>query len=159
MPRIYPKIRGLDSSGQAIAQAAKVRHVEPEMQGTVWRDVLSSEMEQPYRRPQPPAVFGMLRPQELLAKVHKGSGDLDEALVKETIVVGALQPEMLQHIVGFVILARVEARKISGVIRIKRRFGRESESGNISRYAVTFFHRAKESGKLFFWSSCMTRRQ
>ena len=65
------------------------------------------------------AVFGMVRPQVLLPEVYEGSGVLDEALVEGVFGSPDPKPEVLQDVMGFVIVAGVEACEIAEVVRIQ----------------------------------------
>lgn len=82
---------------------------------TVRLDIRHAEAEQPRRRAHAEAMFWMGWVQELLLQMHKSACDLDEALVKEAIFIRALQPEMFQHIVRFVVLARIEAGEVTSI--------------------------------------------
>ena len=65
-------------------------------------------------------VRGVLREEGLFLKVHEGAGELDEGLVKAAIFIGAPQPKMFEHIVGFIKLGTVETEEKRPVFSGKR---------------------------------------
>ena len=79
------------------------------------------ELEESARGTKSPAVLWMLGTGVLELQVDKGPCELDQPLVKGIIGSPSLlfQPEMLQHIVGLVIIAQVEALEIAKVAGIK----------------------------------------
>ncbi len=79
-------------------------------------------------------VFG------LFAEVDVGAGELDEAFVEGVVVAGGLEPEVFEHVVGFVVLACVEAGEPAEVARVAS-FGGGGEGGYEGLDAVGFFHR------------------
>lgn len=83
-----------------------------------WRKVLFRQFEQANRRPEAPAVFRMGRMLEILLEVDKCPGGLNQSL--EKIVIGGLgvEPKMLEHVVGFVVMLIVPAPKISAIERM-----------------------------------------
>ena len=100
------------------------------------------------RRP----CLGCAGMQELLLQVDERPRDLDQPLEKEMVVIPALEPEMLEHVVGFVVLLAVEAREIALITRIEREGGIGVQLLDKGRNAVAFFHRAvleNGAGKLF----------
>jgi len=50
--------------------------------------------------------------------MNKCPRKLDQALVEKTVVVPAFQPELLENIVGFVVVPRIKALEKSRVARV-----------------------------------------
>ena len=61
--------------------------------------------------------FGCVGPEVLLPQMHVGPGDLDQPLVEERIRIAAAEPEMLQHVVRFVVIAGIETGEVPRVLR------------------------------------------
>ena len=64
-------------------------------------------------------MLRVIRIKRVEFQVDKGARDLNEAFVEEIIAVRASQPEMLEHIMRFVVLSCVKARKIALITRIQ----------------------------------------
>lgn len=66
-----------------------------------------------------PAIGGMLRSGELFFQMHEGTRDLDEAFKIKVVFVAAFQPEVLEDIVRFVVVAPVETLEIPSIAGMK----------------------------------------
>ena len=84
----------------------------------------------------------------MFLQMHEGAGKLDEALEKRAVGAAGLKPEVLEAIMGFVVLLRVEAGEVSLIARVEREVGIATEAGDEPVDAVAFFHRAGASGNL-----------
>ena len=109
------------------------------------------------------AVFGMIWPQVLLPEVHEGACVLDEALVEGVFGASDPEPEVLEDVVGFIIIAGVETSEIAEVVRIQVL---ERIPGTLLRVvegrhelgdALIFFHGLADPGRLSCRSLCLTR--
>jgi hypothetical protein len=56
-------------------------------------------------------VRGVVGKERLFLKVHEGSGELNESLIKAPVFIGALEPEVFEDVVRFVELGLVETEK------------------------------------------------
>ena len=57
---------------------------------------------------------------EMFLQMHKGAGELDEALVKIAVrSVSVGEPQFLEHIVGFVVKLAMKALKVAQVVRLQ----------------------------------------
>ena len=86
---------------------------------------------------------------ELFAQVDERARELDQAFEKCVIFIAALQPEIFEDIVRFVILAEIEAREVALIARIERERGICAELLDEGGNAVALFHRAGKAAKLF----------
>ena len=159
MPGVLAKLRRLNFRGEVAAQLAEFGDIEPKPPRPVRLDVSHSEMKKPHRRAEPRAILRVERSQKLLLQVNESARDLDEPLVKEAVFVTALEPEMLEHVVGFVVFPRIEAGEIAGIARVELPIGGRAELGNEGRDALTFFHRAMKAWELSCAILCLTRCQ
>lgn len=74
------------------------------------------------RRIHSPPVFRMRRPLELFLQMHETAGCLDEPFEIIGVRGFRAQPEMLEHVVRFVIALLVPAKKEAGVAGMIRNF-------------------------------------
>jgi hypothetical protein len=51
--------------------------------------------------------------------MHKSSGNLNEAFEIKVIRIPTIQPQMLQYIVGFIVVAGIEALEVALIARMK----------------------------------------
>ena len=116
-------------------------------------------MEKPHGRAKARRVLRMMRTEELLLQVNESTGDLDKPLVVRPIFVPALEPQMLEHIVCFIILTRVETGEKPGVARVQAGRRRGAKLGDKGRNALIFFHRAAGARQLSCAILCLTRCQ
>ena len=121
------------------------------------REILFREPKQAHRRIHPPAVFRVGRPGMLFLQMHKPARGLDEPLEVVCVLRFRLQPEMLEHIVRFVIALLVPATKEADVAGMLRDLGRHVRR----RRGAQFFHQPGNSlafvhGKLSLGSAEMT---
>lgn len=79
-------------------------------------------------------------PGVLFFQMHERAGDLDEAFEKTVVVILASQPEVLQNIMGFVVIATVEAFEKTGVTGVNLRRVRFGERCDKCLDAVVFRH-------------------
>lgn len=82
------------------------------------RQVLFCESEQTYGRLQTPAVFWMPRVLEIFLQMDESASRLNQAFEIIVIVGVAVQPELLQNIMRFVIMLLVPAPEIRAVERM-----------------------------------------
>jgi hypothetical protein len=75
--------------------------------------------------------------------MHEGAGDLDESLEVEPVFIAAFEPELLQHIVRFVVVATVETLEISGVAGVEESAARGVQGLDKSRDAIPLQHGAR----------------
>lgn len=111
---------------------------------TVGFDIVDAESEQPHRRVHTPSILGMIRTEKLFLQMHERACDLDQTLEKQVVVVAVLKPEVLQDIVGLVILLPVETDEITLIARIQRERRICVEARNKLRNTVAFSSRGLE---------------
>ena len=82
------------------------------------RQVLFREAKQPHRRSQAPAMFRMRRMFELLLQMDERAGRLDQSLeiLRVLGADGAVEPDLFENVVRFVITLLVPALKKGAVI-------------------------------------------
>jgi|SRR5689334_18264822 hypothetical protein len=80
--------------------------------------VLLRQFEQPHRRSQTPAMFRMSRMFEVLLKMNKRTGRLDQSFEKIIILGVGIEPKMFQNIVRLVIKPVIPASEISAIKRV-----------------------------------------
>ena len=142
MPRIAPKIARDDFIGEMAAQCAEARDIEQKMRRLIGLEILQREMKEAHGGAEPATVLGMIGSQKLLLQMHKRASCLDQAFEKEMVFVLVLQPEMLENVVRFVILPRIEAAKEALVARVQLAAGVGAEFLHEAADAVAFFHPA-----------------
>ena len=81
------------------------------MNGNKWLEVFFTEEKQALRWVHAVTILGVFRARVLLFQMNKGPSDLDQAFVKSLIGIVAIEPKVLQDIVGLVVIFRVEAFK------------------------------------------------
>ena len=145
MPGIMGKAAGRDFGREPHACGAKSIDVELHMTRAIRIEVACAKMEKPDRRPKPPSVLGMIGPEKLLLQMDKGAGDLDQALEKTMILVRALEPQVLEDVVGFIVFPFIEAAKVAFVTGMQRPTGLCPELLHIGGNAFGFFHRREGS--------------
>jgi hypothetical protein len=90
------------------------------MHGAEWAKVLLRQFEQSHCRAQPPAMLGMRGVLEIFSKMNERARSLNQTL-EEIIVIGVgVEPEMLQHVMRFVVLLIVPTPKIRAIERMLR---------------------------------------
>ena len=77
----------------------------------------------------------------MLLQMDEGAGDLNQALEKTMILVMALEPQVLEDVVGFIIFPFIEAAKVALVAWMQRPTGFSPELLHIGGNAFGFFHR------------------
>jgi len=142
VPRIALKLGRRDLGGEPAAELAKLRDIEVKVPRGIRFEIRQREMEQPHGGPQAAAVFRVLGLKEVLLQVYERAGELDEAFEKQMIVARSLEPQILEHVVRFVILPRIEAREIALISRIERKARIGAERFDEGGDAFVFFHRA-----------------
>ena len=168
MPGIMGKAVGRDFGREPRARGAKRIDVELHITWAIGIEIACAQMEKPYCRPKPPSVLGMVGAEKLLLQMDKRAGDLDQALEKTMILVMALEPQVLEDVVGFIILPFIEAAKVALVTWMQRRTGFSPELLHKGANAFGFFHRREGSKARVFRRSdrirnityrvlCMTR--
>lgn len=144
-PGIALEAVGLDFAGEVAAKEAEGVDIELQVERAEGLDVLHGEGEEADGGMESAAVLRMMRAEVLLLQVDEGAGHLDEAFVELGVRILAAEPEMLEDVVGLIVLGGIEAGEIAEV------FGREvsggaGEPGHEGGDALTFFHRADGSG-------------
>ena len=81
--------------------------------------VAESEREKPDGRKKPTPIGRVMRARVLLFQMNKSSGNLNEAFEIQVIGIPTIQPQMLEHIVGFIIVADIEALEVALIARMK----------------------------------------
>jgi len=84
------------------------------------RQIFLRQLEELNRRPQTPAVFCVRRVLEIFLKMHERAGGLNQAFEKIIIVAVAVQPNLLQDIVSFIVALLIPASKKRPVKRMIR---------------------------------------
>jgi hypothetical protein len=129
VPGVFLEVRLYDFAHQALRETADASHVELKMHRRVWLKVFHAEPEEADGRMEPAAIFRVFRAEKLLLEMHKCTRNLDQPFEKQIVVVPALQPQVLQHVMRFVILAGIETGEISLVARIQGQLGICAELG------------------------------
>jgi hypothetical protein len=81
------------------------------MPGREDRQILFGEPKQTHGRLQTPTMFGMRWMLEILLQMNKCAGRLDQAFEKIVVFCIGIEPELLEHVVGFVVKLFVPAAK------------------------------------------------
>ena len=84
------------------------------------RQIFLGELEQLYRRTEAPAVFRMRRMFEVFFEMNERARGLDQSFEKIVIRSVGVQPNLLEHIVRFVVELLVPAAKIRAIKRMIR---------------------------------------
>ena len=74
--------------------------------------------------------------------MYKCTSHLDQPFEEKIVLIPALEPQMLEHIMRFVVLVRIEAGEVALIARIQRQLGICAELGYKFGNAFIFFHRA-----------------
>jgi len=107
----------------------------------VWLYVFNSQPKKPRRRTQPATIDAMVGRQKLFTEMHKSAGNLDQASKESLIRSRVLQPEMLEHVVRFVVIPAVEAGEVADVARVQVRSDSSTVQLTDKRlHAVELFH-------------------
>jgi hypothetical protein len=159
VPGVAGEVGNGDFFGVLGAEAAEGGHVQMQVARAVGRDVLDAAEEEADGGLEAAAMFGVMGMERLELQVDEGAGDLDEAFVKGVVFVAALQPEMLEHVVGFVVFAGIEAGEIALITRVEVEIGIGVQALYKGSETVAFFHRALKAAKLFSATLCLTRNE
>ena len=149
MPRVPGKMMRDDLGRDMRATPPQRRDIKREMGWLKRFEIGHAEMKEAHRRPKTPAVLGMIRSEKLFLQMDKRAGDLDQPFEETVILIAALQPEMFENIVRFVITLLIETAKVTQVMRIEPGLSSllpaKSELFNESDHAVCFFHAARSA--------------
>jgi len=148
LPRVHGKSATGNRVGELLAQGAEGGDIEVKVARRVRTEVYGGQPEKTHGGTQATAVLWMRGMEVLLLQVDEGAGKLDESLEERVVGAAGLKPEVLEDIMGFVVLLGVEAGEVSLVARMQRKVGVATEAGDELIEAVTFFHRAGASGNL-----------
>lgn len=118
-PRVSGIVGPLNLPHKAAAQIAEARDIQPEVHRGKSPNVSDPHRKQACGRAKPPPVFRVTRAGVLFFQVNERAGNLDQTFVKIPVCISAAQPKMLQDIMRFVIIPRIETPEISQVIRRK----------------------------------------
>lgn len=88
------------------------------MAWTEWAKIFVGQFEQSHRRPQTAAVFGVGGVFEIFLQMDKRPRRLDQSLEKVVVLSVGIQPEMLEHIMRFVVALLIPAAKVSAIKRM-----------------------------------------
>lgn len=113
-------IRGQNRIHLSSEQLEESLKVEPMPQRRVRLQVFLREPKQTHRRIEAPSILGVSRARMLFLQVHKTSRGLDQAFEKIRVFVFRAQPEVLEHVMCFVVALLVPAPKkaeITGMFR------------------------------------------
>ena len=81
--------------------------------------VAESEREKADGGKKSPPIGWVMRASVLLFQMNKSSGNLNEAFEIQVIGIPTIQPQMLQHIVGLIVVAGIEALEVALIARMK----------------------------------------
>ena len=98
--------------------------------GTVAFQIFHAEPKKPRSRRKAFAVLWMRRAVVLLLQMDKRSCDLDQAFEIKMILIPLLQPEMFEHVMGFIIFLLIETLEITQVAGIQRKRRLDAQPGN-----------------------------
>ncbi len=153
IPRVHREIRSLDIRLHLEAKDPERIDVQMHVDWRIPSQVVRSQLKQAGRRSGPSAVLGVIGAQTLFLKMHKCASDLDKAFEEMVICMGRTdtrgasvapillpQPEILQHVVGFIIKLLVEALEESDVTRIHIRVARCPKACDKFRDSLVFIH-------------------
>ena len=90
-----------------------------------WREIFLRQFEQPDRRSQTPAMLWVSWVFEILLKMYKRSRGLNQSFEEIIILRVAIEPEMFQDIVSFVIKPLIPAPEIRAIKRMLGDLARE----------------------------------
>ena len=124
MPRVDAELRGQDFFSPIRAEFAHGLDVKAHVSRAEWRNVFDSQREQSRRGMETPSIGGMPRSGDLFFQMHEGTRDLDEAFKIKVVFVAAFQPEVLEDIVRFVVVAPVETLEIPSIAGMKNAVAR-----------------------------------
>ena len=137
------------------AQRTKRFHVDAQVPFRVGAHPRGREREQSATGSRPARVRGVVGVLSLLLKMDEGSGQLDECLIETPVRIGAPEPEMLEDVVGLVILGLIKAEEkrpvLSGKLQMLGFFVGKGFLGGVPGIQpgfkeVVFFH-SHQSGK------------
>ncbi len=145
LPRIYGEGFALKRSTPFLRQQTNPGDIEAQVARAVGREILLREREESRCRAESAPVLRVPRAEVLFLQMDESARELDEALEKKVVRSRRAQPELLQHIVGFVILTGIEHAEPARVARMQVRFiAREVRQHGLNTFA--FFHRGKSGG-------------
>ena len=88
------------------------------MAWTEWAKIFFCQFEQSRRRSQTSAVFRVGRVFEIFLQMDKRPRRLDQSLEKIIVLGVGVQPEMLEHVMRFVVALLIPAAKVSAIKRV-----------------------------------------
>lgn len=125
---------------------ASALDVESEVVRRVCRQVAAGKVEEARRRCQSASVDAVLRVGVVVAQVDETASELDQGFVVEMVGVGRCEPQVLEDVVGFVVVAAVEAGEVACVAWVPCRAASGRECGHVLLDSVRFFHGPPEAG-------------
>ena len=135
---------GFDFLRVILAELAGGGDVEAEVARCEGCEVFVREAEEAGGGAESRAVLGVRGVFVLFAEVDECACELDESFEKGVVFAGCAEPEVFEHVVGFVVVAGVEAGEPAGVARVGAfAAGAVFERGHEGLDAVAFFHRGK----------------
>lgn len=156
VPGVFLEVRLNNFAHQALRETTDASHVELKMHWPKWMEVFYAEPEKADCRVKPAAIFRMFRAKKLLLEMYKSTRHLDQPFKKEIVFVSALEPQVLENIMRFIILTCIEAGEVALITRIQRQLGICANLSYKGRNAFVFFHRAIRRPKLFCAPLCLT---
>ncbi len=146
-PRIGFEIRPDNFFARGTQEIEKRRDVQRVMTRTERSEIFFRQFEQSHRRAQTPAMFGVGGMFEILLKMNERARGLNHSLKKIVVRGVGIQPEVFQHVVGFVVALVVPASKISPIKRMARDLAGKIgvvtfEVANELRNSFAFVHEA-----------------
>jgi len=87
----------------------------------IFREIFCRQIEKTGCRSETAAMFGMFRKFTLLLEMHKCAGKLDKPFEECVVLRVSLQPQVLEHVVRFVVALAVEAREVALIAGVKRK--------------------------------------
>ena len=119
MPGILRKARRFDARDVVRRQPEHLGNIQTHMLRCIRRKIFSGQGKEPHRRAHAPSVGRVPGTNALFLQMDECTRKLDESLEEGMIFVLALQPQVLEHIMRFIVLLGVEADEVSQIARIK----------------------------------------
>jgi hypothetical protein len=115
MPRVDAEFRSHNFFSPNRAELAHGYDVKAHVSRSEGRNIFDSQSKEPRSWMESSPIGRVVWSGVLFFQMDKGAGDLDEAFKKKVVFVPAFQPEVLEDIVRFVVVAPVETLEIPGI--------------------------------------------
>src|SRR5580700_11520629 len=100
------------------------------------REIIFGQSKQTHRRPQALRMFRVRRMFKIFLEMNKRAGRLDQTLEKNRVAGLHFQPELLEHVVGFVVKLLVPTAEVSAIERVFI----DRNAGEIDIFSSEFAH-------------------